>query len=72
MDELESHSPEDAEFPVTFDPIEKELNTVRRRDMVNVGVRMAVARARGTWPANAADADVELWHYGTRAIAGDY
>lgn len=44
-----------------------------RRDMVNVPIRMATLRAvHGTWPANKAHADAALWHYGTRAIAGDY
>lgn len=58
--------------PVSPDAAEA-AEWARRRAMDNVGLAMTLHRSlHATWPANRAHAVAALWHYGTRAIAGDY
>ena len=72
-DELPASTPDDAELPATYDRDAKAAYRAVPRSMDSVSIRIAVLRsAHATWPQNKRDADAELWHYGTRAIAGDY
>lgn len=58
--------------PVTFDVVSKAAHGARR-PMDNLSVRMAVLQSlHGTHHANMDETRRALWHYGSRAIAGDY
>lgn len=72
MDELEASAPGDY-VPHAVPDADAAAANALRRDMDNLSVRMAlVAGFHGTWPDNKAHAETILWHYGSRAIAGDY
>lgn len=72
MDELQACAPGDYERYAKPDTAAAALHAARR-DMDNLPVRMAlVSGFHGTWPDNRQHADAILWHYGSRAIAGDY
>ena len=59
-------------MPVRCDALAAAVAS-RRRDMDKLSIRIAVLRSlHGTWPENTAQTARELWHYGSRAIAGDY
>lgn len=58
--------------PAMPDPVQAAQHA-QRRDMTNVSIRIATLRMLdGTWPGNRTRCDAALWHYATRAIAGDY
>lgn len=59
-------------LPVKYDA-EATAEAEQRRNMHGLSIRIAVLRGlHGTWPDNAQHAARELWHYASRAIAGDY
>lgn len=74
-DDFELSGPEDAPLPVTPCRETVARHHIERTGLPLGSVEIAMATIRyihGTWPANRAHADRELWYYAARAIANDY